>query len=38
VLIFLTWLYVGGLFLLLGVTLNAAVADRVTPGGEQSGV
>lgn len=28
-LIFLTWLYVGGLCLLLGVTLNAVLADRV---------
>ncbi|WP_251341510.1 YihY/virulence factor BrkB family protein [Haloplanus halophilus] len=37
VLLFLTWLYAAALFLLLGVTLNAVVADRVTtvdrPGG-----
>lgn len=31
VLLFLTWLYAGGLFLLLGVTLNAVVAGRVVP-------
>jgi len=30
VLLFLTWLYAAGLFLLLGATLNAVVADRVT--------
>ena len=36
VLLFLTWLYAAGLFLLLGATLNAVVADRVPPL-EQSG-
>lgn len=30
-LLFLTWLYVGGFILLLGVTLNGVVADRIDP-------